>query len=377
MDADVVVVGCGPVGSSLAIMLGRAGVRTIVLDRSEFPRDKACGEGLLPAGVVVLQELGLSLEGFPTVRGVTYRLPAVGGVDGGFADGRTGRGTRRLALDRLLVEMASATPNVEVRLGCEATDAKVGTGRVTVETQAGPIRSRFLVGADGIRSGVARWMGWTRAAHPPHRYALVGHLAAPGHGCDRVVVTLLSGCEVYLAPTGSDEVLVALLGSKGALRFGGEPVRDAYARRVAEAHPDLAGCSRSTVRGAGPFWTRPATVAAGQVFLVGDAAGFLDPLTGEGMSAGLQGARKLATVLVAGGSEPDRAYRRWEAGQWRRRLFVTRLALRLTGSSRLARRALVGLSRRRSALDRLLEVNDGTRSPLSLSPADWAALAGL
>ena len=377
IDADVVVVGAGPVGSGLALMLARAGRRTILLERSVFPRDKACGEGLMPAGVRVLEELGVALDSFPSLEGVSYRLPGAGGVDGRFTAGGRGRGTRRLAFDQLLAETAAVTPKIRLVTGCAATGVEVPDGRVRVATAQGGIETSYVVGADGQSSQMARWMGWSRPSRGRTRYALVGHLEAPDHAFDRIVVTLLDGCEVYLAPTGPDELLVAVLGSKRGLRDPGERVQEAYRRRVAAAHPQLGGCSCGRIRGAGPFWSRPARTAAGRVFMVGDAAGFLDPLTGDGMSAGLVAARRLAALLASGGPRPDAAYRRWEAGHWRRRVFMTRLALALSGSSGLARRALRGLGGRPAALDRLLEVNEGSRSALSLSLADWAALAGI
>jgi len=376
VDADVVVVGAGPTGSALAIMLGRAGLQTIVLDRAQFPRDKACGEGLMPAGVRVLEELEVPLGAFPPLAGIGYQVPEAGNVQGAFAGGGTGRGTRRLALDQLLAETAAAAPNVDLRLGCEAIAVEVTAEHAVVRTAAGEVRARFLVGADGYRSRVARLMGWARPARA-ERYALVGHVEAHGHRFDRVLVTLLRSCEVYLAPTGPDEVLVALLGPKQGLKPEGQPVRAAYERRVAQAHPELSGCSHSLTGGAGPFWTRPSRIAEERVFLVGDAAGFLDPLTGDGMSAGLLGARRLAGILAGGDAGSARLYRHWEAAQWRRRVFMTRLALTLTGSPALARRAVSGLARRPATLDRLLAVNDGSRSPLSLSLGDWAALAGI
>ncbi|TMF86932.1 MAG: NAD(P)/FAD-dependent oxidoreductase [Chloroflexi bacterium] len=375
-DADVIVVGAGPVGSALATMLGLRGLRTLLIDQATFPRDKPCGEGLMPAGAQVLEELGVPLDCFPPLGGVSYRVPSVGCVAGSFSKGRTGRGTRRLVLDRLLAEHAAATPNVELVLGCRARAIATEPRQVSVQTTAGSITAKILVGADGRRSQVGRLMGWQR---PPRarRYALVGHLQLPAHEFDGIVVTLLRGCEVYLAPTSRDEVLVALLGPKAGLKAADEPVRAAYRRHVAEAHPELAGSPPAAVRGAGPFWSRPSSVAGGRVFLVGDAAGFLDPLTGDGMAAGLVAARRLASTLAG---EPDRAaarYRRWEAGQWRRRVFMSRLALGLTRSSSRAGRAIIGLTRSPATFSRLLEVNDGSRSPLSLTPRDWAALAGI
>ena len=113
------------------------------------------------------------------------------------------------------------------------------------------------------------------------------------------------------------------------------------------------------------------------MFLAGDAAGFLDPLTGDGMSDAFTAARALAGIVASGRENPEGAYARWERGQWRRRVFVNRLALTLTGSGTLARRALRRLQRRPVTLDRLLEVNDGSRSLWSLTPLDWSALAGV
>jgi flavin-dependent dehydrogenase len=307
---------------------------------------------------------------------VAYRVPGVGSVAGTFLPGHSGRGTRRLVLDQLLAEHAAATPNVELVVGCSATGIAIGAHQVSVQTTSGPITANFLVGADGRRSQIGRLMGWHR---PPRarRYALVGHLPVPGHHFDAVEVTLLRGCEVYLTPTSPDEVLIAVLGAKTSLRARDEPVRVAYGRRIAEAYPELAGCASVQVRGAGPFWSRPSRVASGRVFLVGDAAGFLDPLTGDGMAAGLVAARRLAQILAGDHERAAGRYRRWEAGQWRRRAFMTRLALTLTGSSARAGRAVIGLTRRPATLSRLLEVNDGSRSPLSLTPRDWAALAGI
>src|SRR5919197_3133547 len=119
-DADVVVIGAGPVGCGLGLLLARAGMTTILLDRARFPRDKPCGEGLMPAGAQVLEDLGVRLEAFPALAGVSYRLPGRGGVDGRFAAGRCGRGARRLAFDKLLAETAAADPRVQLLTGCTA-----------------------------------------------------------------------------------------------------------------------------------------------------------------------------------------------------------------------------------------------------------------
>jgi flavin-dependent dehydrogenase len=375
-DTEVVIVGAGPAGSALATMLGEGGTDVALLDSSLFPRDKACGEGLMPAGTAVLERLGIALDPYPALGGVTYRVPRGGSARGDFMDGKTGCCARRLAFDTVMAERAAATSHVHASFGCDALGLEARAGGWRVNTAAGDITTRLVVGADGLHSQVARWMGWARAPRRPYRYALVSHAAARGHGIDRVFVTVLDGCEVYTAPTSPDELLVAVLGSKSGLRREDESARDAYSRHVAEAHPELS-VAGSEVRGAGPFWVRPSAVAGRGVFLIGDAGGFLDPLTGDGMSDALVAASRLAGILNARGANAEAAYLSWEAGQWRRRTFVSRLALLLTGSSVLARRALRRLQRRPVTLNRLLEVNDGSRSLWTLSVRDWAALAGV
>lgn len=387
MDADVAVIGGGPVGAVLAGFLGQAGRRVIVLEKSRFPRDKPCGEGLMPSGVQVLRRLGIDLPGagFPVVEGVRYRLPGGRSVCGSFRSG-PGCGVRRLRLDAFLAERVTGIPGVELRIGCTARAARPEADRVHVETDAGELTAGVLVGADGIRSSVARWLGMALPPRGPVRYAVLGHLCRPGRPdraerdaelADEIVVSLLGSTEVYAAPSGPEEVLVAVLGPRGALRQPGVTVPDSYRSLVGQAHPELASAQLTgRVWGAGPFRVGPARVAEGRTFLVGDAAGFLDPLTGDGIAAGLAQAEALAGFLVA---EPDTAaarFRVWRAGQWRRRRFVTALALALSGSATLGRRALAGLARRPGALQSLLEVNDGTRGLRSLGPRDWAALAG-
>jgi len=348
----------------------------VLLDRARFPRDKPCGEGLLPAGVSVLEEIGVSLDSFPTLGGVSYRVPLGGSAKGDFVNGTTGRGVRRLVFDQLLAGRAQATPNVEARFGCAAAGLEVRGGHPVLKTDAGDIGCRFVIGADGLRSRVAAWTGWARAPRS-RRFGLVGHLGAARHGVDRVIVTLGRAVEVYSAPTGPDQLLVAVLGSRAGLRDRDEPAREAYARHVRAAHPELSVPVDVSVHGAGPFWVRPSRVAGGGVFLLGDAAGFLDPLTGDGMSDALVAARRIASLITSEAREPEVDYRRWERGQWRRRLFVNRLALTLTGSSGFARRAVRGLQRRPSTLNRLLEINDGSRGISSLGIRDWSALAGV
>src|SRR5579864_9208202 len=186
-------------------MLGEAGVATVLLDRSSFPRDKACGEGLMPSGAAVLERLGVDVAAFPAIRRVTYRVPDGGSARGEFRDGRTARGARRLVLDAALAERARSAPNVDARFGCDVTGVESRGAHLRVMSTSGELTARLVVGADGLHSQVARWTGWARPARRPHRYAFVSHAAAPAHGLESVLVTVLDGSEVYTTPTGPDE----------------------------------------------------------------------------------------------------------------------------------------------------------------------------
>ncbi|GAC1657225.1 MAG: NAD(P)/FAD-dependent oxidoreductase [Candidatus Dormibacteraceae bacterium] len=379
----VIVVGAGPVGSVTAALLGRRGIPVLLLEKGTFPRDKPCGEGLMPGGVAVLKELGIDLaaEGFPRLGGIRYRTvvgdAAFGAFRGSSGVPDHGFGVRRVRFDALLAQRAAATPGVRLEVGCTVSGLTIDSTGVSVETNRGRLRGSFLVGADGLRSGVRQILGWDRPASRKERFGLVGHLTVPGHGLGDVNVTVLDGVEVYVAPSGPDEVLAAVLGRRGELRVEGLGVADSYRCFVTAAHPAFVGAAMTKVTGAGPFGVSARRVAAGRTFLVGDAAGFVDPITGDAMAAGFRAGSRLATLLETGPDAAAAAYARWFAGQWRTRRIVSGLALRLTASPALARRALRGLDRRPGALEGLLAVNSGTSGLGSLSIRDWSALAGV
>jgi menaquinone-9 beta-reductase len=383
LDAQVIVVGGGPVGSVLAMLLGRSGVRTLILEKTSFPRDKPCGEGLMPGGVAILERLGLDLarEGFPPLDGITYRTIDGGATFGAFRSGRGlpdhGFGVRRLRFDALLAERAAATPNVELRTGCAVQAIERAGAGFRLETARGWMTAAQVVGADGLRSTTRGLLGWSEPPMRPHRHALVGHLTVPRHRVRGVMVTLLPSNEVYVAPSGRDEVLAVVLGPPGSLRTSGASVLDSYRTTIAAAHPEFLGAESGRIKGAGPFRVSSRTVAARGAFLVGDAAGFIDPITGDAMAAGFRAAAYLAGLLAGAVPAAEARYRRWYAAQWRTRRLVTAIALGLSGSPWLARRALAGLGRHPEALESLLEVNSGTRRLGSVPLRAWSALAGI
>ncbi len=391
-DADVVVVGAGPSGAATALLLARAGHRTIVLDRARFPRDKACGEGLMPSGVAVLRRLGL-LDALlaaeaPRLHSVSYRLrghpvtataPFPAPPGGGPA---WGLGVRRLRFDALVAAALRVEPGVTLVEGVRATGlSRDRRGGITgVLTEQAAVTARAVVAADGLHSPMRRAAGWTSPAAAGGRYGLAGHWRVDSRAMPGITVTFAPGHEWYQAPVGSDELLVSVLGDRARV---GSIARD-YAGAVRSALPEIAAAEPvGRPLAAGLFRQRPRRVAGDRLFLVGDAAGYDDPTTGEGIAIGLLAAERLAVHLdatLSGRVSPAAAAAAYtlEHGRlWRDRRRLTRLALLMARHPGAGRRAIDRAADRPAALEALLGVNCGYWGFGRLSPRDWLSLAGV
>jgi flavin-dependent dehydrogenase len=311
MVADVAIVGGGPAGSALAIELGRRGMRVALYEKARHPRRKACGEGLLPHGVMALRDIA-GLPDAPRVSGLRY---SAGGrsVDADFSEG-FGLVVRRDRFDAWLFEKAAGAPNVDARPGV----AYRGD------------RERFVVGADGAHSMFHRRLKAIPAT--PRRVGLSAHLARV-HGLGtRVEVFLHDDGELYLAPTGGGEALVAALFYQSRFR------RDGLVRllsSIPELRDRIAGSEfTSPVLAAAPLGLHVPRVVDDNLLLIGDAAGAPDPITGDGMALALVSVKAAAEAIVSGNL---RRYQRarLEAGRTAERF--GRLMLGLTRKERLAR----------------------------------------
>ncbi|HSP64960.1 MAG TPA: FAD-dependent monooxygenase [Candidatus Deferrimicrobium sp.] len=197
---------------------------------------------------------------------------------------------------------------------------------------------------------------------------------------DRIIVTFTGRQEWYQAPVGPDLLLVSTLGDRQAI---GATAHDyaAAARLTLPVLRDAELVGRPLA--AGQFRQRPRTVAADGLFLVGDAAGYDDPTTGEGIGIGLLMAERLANnlaALLAGSTDrrtAEAAHRNDVARLRRNGSRVTALALLMTRRPWLARRAIAASSRRSQALETLLGVNCGYWGFGRLTPRDWLTLAGV
>lgn len=293
---DVVVAGGGPAGLAVALGCARAGMNVVVCERRSGVLDKACGEGLMPGAVRALAALGVDPPGHP-IDGITYRQ-GVTVVHAPFRNG-TGRGVRRTQLHDAL-RAAVGRAGVPV-LASPVTDVTQYHDHVL----AGGLRARYLVAADGLHSAIRDLVGLTAAdtGRRAPRWGLRRHYAlVPARSA--VEVTWARRSEAYVTPVAPDTIGVAILSS----------VRGGFTEQLA-AFPELAARLSgarpvSRVRGAGPLRQRATGRVAGRVLLAGDAAGYVDALTGEGLALSLTTAAELVRCLRAGRpADYERAWR--------------------------------------------------------------------
>ena len=299
-DADLLVIGGGPAGLATAIHAVRSGLRAVVLDGRRPPVDKACGEGVMPDGVAELAALGVEVptEGSAPFAGIRY-LDGHDVAEGRFP-GAPGLGVRRLHLHAAMVERAAAE-GVDLRWGVTANRLASGG----VETEHGRLQTAWVVGADGLNSRVRVWAGLEGAPPSRLRYAVRRHFTLEPWN-DLVEVHFAEGAEAYVTPVGPRRVGVALLLNGEAGRF------DELMPRFPALVDRLVGAPvESRDRGAGPFARHCRSVVRENLALVGDAAGYLDPITGDGVSLALHQARALVQAIASGDlSGYARAHRR-------------------------------------------------------------------
>lgn len=354
MSWDVAVAGGGPAGLAFAIHGARLGLRVLVIEREALPRDKACGEGLLPAGVRELGTLGagelLSERDCTPFSALRYvqedgrfleaKLPAPGGL-----------GIRRTALSRALTE-AAGMAGAEVATGERVLRVERVSGLVRVETTRRTLTVRALVAADGLHSPLRRALGWEGAPARVVRFGLRRHLELQWPA--RVEVHFAEGVEAYLTPAGANRTGVAFLWEPHALG-----PRASFASLLAH-FPALerrfAGAPfASEAMGAGPLQQNVTRTVGEGVALLGDAAGYVDALTGEGLSLAFHGARVLAGALATEPVEAAlRTYEREASRAFARYGRLTHALLALARRPKLRRTALHALEVAPFAFEKLV-----------------------
>lgn len=304
---DVLVVGGGPAGLAVALGAARAGMDVAICEKRSGVVDKACGEGLMPGALRNLLALGVDPPGHD-IRGITYRQ-GTAVAEAAFRNG-PGRGVRRTVLHDALRESVRAA-GIPV---CERAIA--GVEQFSDHVVAAGVRARYLVAADGLHSPLRAAVGLAGIGKSPPRWGLRRHYATPLL-TDSVEVTWAARSEAYVTPIAPDTVGVAILSY----------ARGSFDDQLA-AFPELAARLRhaspvSAIRGAGPLRQSATGRVAGRVLLVGDAAGYIDALTGEGLALSLAAAAELVASLAA--DRPDSYERAWSRVSRRSRWITSSL----------------------------------------------------
>jgi menaquinone-9 beta-reductase len=345
--AEVAIVGGGPAGAATALRLAHAGMDVLVLDRADFPRPKPCGECLSPAATLLLQELGVLPDvlalGPATLRGWRIIAPAGGRMEARFDDIAgpdalcgTAIAVERTALDSALLDAArraGARVLTPVRVNGVVTDRGVVRGVIARNGDQADvtIRARLVIGADGLRSVVARELGLVARTPRLRKLSLTAHLPAVA-GLDGFgELHLGPGVCAGVAPVGEGAdaacnltIVVSEGAACGVVR--GPAARFAAALALFPALQarcnGAAALDRQEIRASGPFDVPVRRVSGPGFALVGDAAGYFDPFTGQGICHALLGARRLADAVLAArsGSMPvTRALSRYARAQHRHR----------------------------------------------------------
>lgn len=290
---DLLVAGGGPIGLAAAIEARLAGMEVVVVEPREAMIDKACGEGLMPEAVHLLKSIGVEPIGIDFF-GIRY-LAGARSIDARFT-GEHGMGVRRTQLYEAMYQRA-------FELGVQWQKGKVCDVEQTGQwVEAAGLRSRYLIAADGLHSTVRTSLGLNATSSSTKRYGVRQHFrVAPWS--DLVEVHWLADAELYVTPVSEDIVGIAVLGKRTLDLPAVINALPVIAARLSSAQV------ASEIRGAGPLRQNTSARTKGRALLVGDASGYVDALTGEGLRIGLSQAH--AAVKAVANNDPESYEREW------------------------------------------------------------------
>ncbi len=396
MEAEVLIVGAGPAGSALGLELARRGHDVLILERSSFPRDKPCGDCVNPGAVSQLHRLGIADRLYEKLSPVLlhgWRIQAPDGTafEAEFGENESGAmlngwAVRRRDFDAALLDETSRA-GARVRFGVRVADVLRDRERVVgVLAREGAAtreaRASFVVGADGIRSVIQRRLGLRGREPQLRKIALVGHLAGGnGLGC-LGELRVLGGRTCGYAALQDGANVTLMVPESEAKALAGRP-REFFISALTE-FPEIADQVRSrglekSVMVTGPFDQPVSRSWAQGAVLIGDAAGYYDPFTGQGVYQALLSAHLAAQAIDSALRDPAseaRTFKRYDR-RLRRELLPKR-ALQRAVETVISRADLMswflgGLAKDGLTAKRLLRTTADLDHPINmLDPVLWS-----
>jgi geranylgeranyl reductase family protein len=309
-DPDVLVVGAGPAGSAAALVLARAGVRVRLIDRASFPRAKLCGDTLNPGALSIVERLGVGHVVRAHARAFTGMLltgPGGSSVATDYPDGIAGAAVERRDFDLLLLNAATSAgadfrPGVHVVVPAMGSGSRVSGVRIRRESGTEELRARVVIACDGRRSTLAFALGLARFARHPKRWAFGCYYSDVDGLTSRGEMHIQPEGYTGVAPLDRDVANVCVVRELEGAAFGGTGA--AIVERAIAGHSALrerfARARRvSPVVTLGPLAVDAIAAGCPGLLLAGDAAGFIDPMTGDGLRFALRGGELAAEAALA------------------------------------------------------------------------------
>jgi flavin-dependent dehydrogenase len=287
-------------------------------------------------------------------------------------------GVSRLKLDASLLDFASRA-GADVETDLDVRELVSADGRFELKAEGQTLGARVVVAADGLRSGLRRQAGLS-ADSRGRRYGVSAHIVLSDSPPPRIDVYFERGYEVYITPLGGKVVNAAVLLDRTRVEELAGRLREGYTSLVASVRSIGSGFELvDEPLAVGPFPAAATSVWRDNLVLVGDAAGFFDPISGNGMTLALVSARRCAAAIDAhletGSVEPLRTYERRCRALARNSTLFARVILALAARPGLGRRVLKNLGQRPETFAKLAAINDGELGLGSLRPRDLLAFA--
>jgi flavin-dependent dehydrogenase len=342
---QVIVVGGGPAGLAAAIALRGRNLNVTVVDASESPIEKVCGEGLLPETLESLRLVGVdpaSLTGIP-FRGVRY-LANSGWVQANFAHGHA-LGIRRAELHRSLLA-AAANAGAEFLWNTRVT----GLNGNSVRAAGKSMRADWIIGADGYGSIIRKWAELDAGSSSPQRFAFRQHFRVKPW-TDLLEVYWSARGQAYVTVVGAEEICVVVMSRDAHLRIDlalddfPALAKKLQGSAIVDRERGAVSCNRVLRR-----------VTRGRIALVGDASGTVDAITGEGLGLAFRHARAVADAVARGDLKTyEAAHRKLR----RKPQFMARMLLAMDRSPAVQKRAMSIFRAHPAIFEQLLSVHTG------------------